>query len=569
MNFVLFVVFLVVWGVFNLLRFDLIYGIDPWEHLRVSAGIAHGGSLDFSEYEGYLGLHVIGAEAMLLSGCDPFFVAYYFPLFSVVASGLVAFQLSHKFLRDVEFSALTVLLMYVVPYGFFSGQGQFWPTGLAVLLGLSALSQLVGAYESPDRFLPREAYFLLIQLVSMSLVHEVVSLFYLVLFTLVWLSFFLRGVRDIHLTVAVLGSVAFHFLYSSFFPSALSWKIFGVVLGYPWYLLVAVGVGLAFVGFFVVKAVWTRLGYEGTPFYDELAGGGLKREKTRNEKLIPFVLLVPVLLVPVMLFIVIPYLANWLFLSALNLVLPTLFMLEGLIITAIGIEKLYKTGPRGKILFLWAVLFGLVFLSFLIADAVLQAFPWWPRAMLLSAPILSIGVTGYMYRNSLRGAYREKKVARVLLVFYFAFATVGGLQYESNILVWTSKGEDESARWMAARLPDGVTLVGGIRWHYNLDYYSGKRFDTGQYRFSYYLFPENQTLENGTFGPRNLAHARNSSGMYLLLDDSDKIIGVFSIDAVSFGKMTDADFAAYAEIREFNRVYSGPKGVQLYQLVEL
>lgn len=561
-NTLLFFLFVLCWSVFNIVRFDLLYGDDPWVHLRISTEIVHAGRLDFTEYDGYLGLHAIGATLVIFANCTPLLVAYYFPLYCVLYAGFLGQRLAQKFFSNLDMSLLTTVVLLVVPLGYLLTLGQFWPTAIAIILGLTSLYWLVEILESGRA--PTALYVLIgAQMAFAEITHGLTTAFYLFILAVIWLFYFIDGFRDGKLMAVMLFCIVFCVVFDAIFPSSAVTRILVAVRDWtPAFLVVitlilgGLGVGLVVVLHkFLERPISNPApGSPKVPPFSETQSRALR-----------ITLLTVSIVFPLIIFLVIPRVTSFILPAGEFLFLSIVVISYLFVFAAFGVFQFKNQPHKGKILALWALWWGVAFLVIFVLDFFFIHSHFWIRGMVMTAPAISISAGSLLYVMYRTKKLDGRKVQAFVLVFV-SLACVGGLMYETRVVDSKNIAENQAARWLGGHLPANHTLLTGFRWKYIVDYHAGGQLDVSLSGL-YYLHPQNHTLEDGQLVFSDFARERNTRSVYLLLEDTQREYGVIALDAVNYGVLTRQEIEYYLTSLDFNRVFSGARGIQVYQFI--
>ncbi|MCK4287297.1 MAG: hypothetical protein KAX18_13895, partial [Candidatus Lokiarchaeota archaeon] len=205
-NSVLLIIFLFLVCILGIFGTSIFIGTDPWMHISIIKFITDINYLPVSDYFGTFGFHIFGAVIHFFSGLDIFLIPKFFVFYTFSISSLITYILLKRIFRKKNLAILGIFILNISSLGFLNMMYQFWPSSLALILGLTLFFLLYIRLQSftqekepnynkifSNMFF---SYLLFIVIfISCLLIHSLIAIILLASYLWVYLIYFVKSYR--------------------------------------------------------------------------------------------------------------------------------------------------------------------------------------------------------------------------------------------------------------------------------------------------------------------------------------------------------------------------------------
>ena len=564
LNGFLLIIFIFLFCLLNIVRYDYFFGTDPWIHVVIIKMITEINYLPLNEYYGTVGFHIFGSVIQFFSSVDVLLIPRYFVLYSFTVSALVMYILLKRIFKNNNYANFGVFILTFSSLGFSYTMIQFWPTSIATIFGTFIFFFL---YVRLQNFIDVDrpsikkvfsniiiSYILLTMFfISALLTHSLTTVILLVSYLFVWFIYFLKDhIRGFDFILLVFFMSIFYIFYNFTLISGHFWLFSDFSI--PWYIFVGVGI----VGGILIWRLQNSILYTKGRFSHTIKGGEYKYYKTIEDKII----------IPLIFILIFSSMAIY-FISILygfNLNLTTVFVgFEYLIFPAFGVWGLilYQKKTRGKSLFIWGILLALIILALLFFVGSHLYFYFLNRVIYISAPIIVIGFISYIYKlNKLKSFNSFKYCFIVLFIIGFSILAEYNYQYTTLDDYQTEEREVSVVQWYSENANQKNAIISEFGWEFLFMYYEypynnkNETLRTNDIMFFLRFMddmcdPDNHYDDNGENVLQSLKKQYGSE-LFLLLSDF-----YFSeIDANVFRRLSEEEVERYYQMDYMNKICS-------------
>ncbi|MFW9941570.1 MAG: hypothetical protein ACFFFT_11060 [Candidatus Thorarchaeota archaeon] len=566
LNSLLLIAFISLICIFNITKFSIFPGTDPWLHILNSRIITEENILPLKGYHGTMGISIFGAVINFFSGINHLLIPKYFIIYTFFLSAILFYSISVRIFKRKNLAIFSVFIIEFSSLGFSNMMLQYWPSGSALIKCLAIFLILYIRLEKFIQFKrPTKSeiltnillfYFLTTLIfISAVLTHIITSIIFLFSFLWLYLIYFLndrrRGIDFIFLC-----GLAGIFMILNYFGIGSGHYWFFIPFNLSWYYLLLIGAAGCIAGGILLWKIQKSISFTKGRFKSTITGRTNKYFKKIEDKIIIPIIL-SILIVSTISLLIVDLI--WIDLTVADMfyvteiILLSLFAIWGLIV--------YQKKPRGKLLFIWGIgLFLLLGVGFIFNILILSNMIW-QRILYLIPPIIVIGFISYIYkiiRLKRIGTFRMKFI--ILLVIIFSLLTT--YFYESvSFEVFTLKRRDTSPiQWYSNHTSNKNVLITEFGWGNVFKYYYFNNSNgTLAYEGNFYnlkheldLFhPDNHFYENGTNILKQIKEDYNTD-VYIIFSDTYIINKGFEL----FGKLSQDELEEYYNLDYLNKICS-------------
>lgn len=563
-------IFLLLICVFSFIRYDFFYGTDPWYHLYITKLITENHFLAFTEYLGAMGIHIFGATIYFFSNIELILLPRYFVFYTYPLSGLILYNLFMKVFKNKNLAIFGVFFIESTLLGFYEMMLLYWPTSLAVILGLQMFSLLYSRLknfvkpEKPDKkkilsnFL--FTYVLIVFLFLASLVtHSLITTFFLISYFWVFLIYFVKDFRRgfDFLLVCILTGI-FLIFYSLNLSVGHINKIISSLMIVPWYYILFTLIFVILGGTFLIRWIKNQIKFAKISLTSFYSGKKRKNHKEAKRKTLLIINLIILTLQTLFFLLGIIFWFNYenlITIAPINIVIIISCSLYGMFY--------FKKKPKGMILAIWGVSFGILLLIGIISEVSLRRFELMGRIFNLTSIFITLGLLSYIYlaiiKNSIK-TVRFKTFILSLVVFSLSFNF-------SQIFVLNDYLHIDRQEWILMRsymtyTSDKNVIILEFGWSNVFIFYEFPYEENNHSLIDVNLnifilatreniFPENHIDENGTNILKELKEEYNTD-VCLIISEFFPLFGSLDMNAY----LTKEDYEAYYNLDYLNRIFS-------------
>ncbi len=445
------IIFILLVCLLNLARNPYFFGTDPWYHLTIIKKITEMHYLPLLDYHNELGFHVFGAVIQFFSGVDYLYIPRYFVFFTYFISALILYNILMLIFKNQNLSILGVFILEFSMLGFSYMMLQFWPSGLAFIIGLEIFFLFYSRLQNfillrpPDKqqmvTSMKFSYSLIIFLfISSAFTHAITTIILLLPLVSTYLVYFLKSYRrgiDFILLILLLGI----YLILTFAGLGYGHYYFIQPFNLPWYLFIPVGAGGAWIIWrFKKSLLFTKGRYK----------KAIMGEQSTFIKKIEDKFIIPIITVILITIIIAFLIANILI---LNLDISFFFLIFDIFaffsFSFWGLA-IFQKKPRGKPITMWALSINFIFLGVFFVDLLTVNEKVWTRVLYLGSVAIIIGFLSYIYKLKKTG-YIHRMKYKVLLLFIIFFSISATAYYDHvGISNFSMKHREvHSFQWLA------------------------------------------------------------------------------------------------------------------------
>jgi len=446
---------------------------------------------------------------------------------------------------------------------------QYWPSGLTYIQGLTIFLllfirlQVFIKEDPPDRRTIFSGMFktyipVILILISALITHSLMAFIILISFVWIYLIYFCINVRRGFDFFLLLGLMGIFLLFYSLDISTGHLNVFSRVSSLPiQYIFSGLIAGTSVL---VLYLLYTRKNFKFTKGRYKLIIFGKKK---RLYKTIEDRFFIPILIVLVVIFTITFFIANFLLFNLNSYFIFVGFELVLFIIIGFWGFAVFRYKPKGKVLWLWAIVLVLLILAGMIFDAYTTTLNFYTRIFYITSVVIVIGFISYFQKLIKLGGRNETKSAILvsLIVVFSLFASIIDINVSREIYT-LKKREISTIQWYSTYSSEVSTVVGQNGWEHVFVYYNYP-FDNLSYDLSFkeihnfipanddLMHPDNHVLSNGTNLLSKMKKKTNMN-IYLLLPDNY----LLSSGSSFFGQLTPEEIEHYYNLNYLNRIFS-------------
>ncbi len=569
-NFLLFIVFLVLFAFFSISRYPLLFGTDPWFHLILTNEIIETGKIPFESYRGLNGLHLMGAVIHFFSGYPTIEIVRYFPIINYIISGLIGLIVFKKIFKNNQIGILSSLLLLVAPYHYDEAQSQYSPTALCLSIFLFMMFFYIERIKNFKFEIKQSVIsyiFIGIGFFALIFISDISAILFLGLF--IFISFFFT-ILDKKKFID-LGFFTFLFLiyvvYNIIGFQTIIVESFLVDLSLPIYLFPILGViGISLI-ILISKYSSEPKGKFKSWLNVEPNASILKKVSLIYLKPILIILII-ILPIIISILITISFTISYDFVYIFTyIVIPITVIVASMILSVFGVIIYRKKHLDGTLIYLWTYYSVLILAVYFIYDLLFIKYMLWIRMITYSSIGLICAEMAYLFYLYQDKFFKPKTYKKFYLIV-FNLTLISSLLATSNVTQFKKSYEISSAQWFGRHLSKESSFLTGFRWNYILDYYSGEN-QSIYFNEAFLLFPSNQINETGFNNLRQFQQELNEIDLFLLLDDKQIMEGIFGdVIGINLGKLNSTILKEYYNLPYLNRIFTSKnamnQSVQVY-----
>ncbi|MFX1427685.1 MAG: hypothetical protein ACFFBE_14615, partial [Promethearchaeota archaeon] len=568
LNSLLLVCFIFLICIFNIAKFSIFVGTDPWLHILNSRIITEENILPLEGYHGTMGISIFGAVINFFSGLSHTLIPKYFIFYTFFLSAIIFYSISLRIFKRKNLAIFGVFIIEFSSLGFSNMMLQYWPSGSALIKCLALFLLLyirLKNFIKIERPTKGDILFNIVLIyilssvifISAVLTHVITSIIFLFSFLWLYLIYFLRDYKrgmDFVFLVCLMGI----FLILNVFGIGSGHYWFFIPLNFSWYYLILIGGVGCLAGGILLWKIQKSINFTEGRFKSVLKGETDRYFKKIEDKIIiPLIFSILIIIIIVLLIVDM----MWIEIGVVNIfytseiILLSSFSIWGLII--------YQKKPKGKPIFIWATaLFLLLGIGFVFNILILSNMIW-QRILYLIPPVIVIGFVSYIYK-----IIKSKKIGTLKMKSFIyciiTFSLLTTYFYESvSFDVFTLKRRDVSPiQWYSYYTSDKNALITEFGWNNVFKYYNYFHNNTNgtfAYEGNFYnikyeidLFPpKNHFYENGTNILTKLKEDYNTD-VYIIFSDTYIINKGFEL----FGQLSHEELEEYYSLNYLNKICS-------------
>lgn len=570
LNHLLLTIFLVLICVFSFIRYDFFYGTDPWYHLYITKLITENHFLAFTEYLGAMGIHIFGATIYFFSNIELILIPRYFVFYTYLLSGLILYNLFMKVIKNKNLAIFGVFFIESTLLGFYDIMLLYWPSSLAAIIGFQIFSLLYDRLknfvkpEKPDKkeifsnFL--FIYFLVVFLFLAALVtHSLITVFFLISYFWVFLIYFVKDFRRgfDFLLVCILAGI-FLIFYSLNLSVGHINKITSSLMIFPWYYILFALI-FALLGLtFLIRWIKNQIKFTKISLTSLYNGKKHKYHKEAKRKTLLIINLIILTLQTLFFLLGIIFWFNY-----ENLISIAPIHIAIIICCSLYGMYYFKKKPKGMILAIWAVSFGILLLIGIITEVFLRRFELLGRVFNLASVFFTLGFLSYIYLAIIKNTIKTIKFKTFLLsiVVFSLFFNFSQIFVLSDFLQ-IDKQEWKLLRNYMTYTSDKNVIIMEFGWSNVFLFYEFPYEENNQslidVDFEIFIlatreniFPENHIDENGTNILKELKKEYNTD-VCLIISEFFPLFGSLDMNAY----LTKEDYEEYYNLYYLNRIFS-------------
>ncbi|MHA1723728.1 MAG: hypothetical protein ACTSXH_02670 [Promethearchaeota archaeon] len=563
-NSILLIIFIFLICILNLVRNPYFFGTDPWLHILIIKKITEMNYLPLMDYHDELGLHVFCAVIQFFSGVDHLSIPQYFIFYTYFISALVLYNLFMRIFKNQNLAFFGVFLLEFSMLGFSYMMLQFWPSGLAFIIGLEIFSLF---YIRFQRFIqPRrpdwgqigfslKLYYSLILLffTCCTLTHTITSIMLLFPLISTYFVYLLKDYRrgfDFILLIGLFGI----YLVLTFLGLGYGHYYFLQPMRIPWYFVLGAGI---IVGTIIWRFKKSLLFTSGR-FSKAIRGeGSLLFKKIEDKIILP-------LISSILLFVLVIFIIGNILVLNLNISFLFLFFdVFAFFSFSFWGLAVFQKKPRGKPITIWALSINFIFLVVLFIDLMTINEKVWTRVLYLGSVAIIIGFLSYIYKIIKTGSISLMKY-KILLLFIVFFSIPATAYYEHLGIANFSMRQREvhAIQWLSQHTSGKKVLIMEFGhnyvflyydYPYDLDNRSLRNFDL-HYIISHennYFDPVNHVDENGVNQLKKLKEEYGTD-VYVVVDN----FYFLNVGWQVYGQLSNEQLEQYLDLDYLNRIQS-------------
>ena len=566
LNGLLLIIFMILFCIYNIVRFSYFFGTDGWYHVFIIEKIINLKYLPLNEYYGSMGFHIFGAVIQFFSGVDIIAIPRYFVFYTFLLSALIFYNFLMRIFKNQNLAFFGVLLLEISAWGFPHMMIQYWPTSLTVIQCVTIffllyvrLQNFLKLERPTNEIILSNLFFshviIILIFIGALLTHSLIAVIFLLSFLFLYLIYFLKDYRrgiDFILLFALMG--IFLIFYNLGLISEQFW--FLNLSNIPWYVYIAAGVGGAVLIWRLKRSILFTTGR----FKLVIKGKKSSYYKTIEEKI-----LLPISISIIIFLLGLFFIANILL---FDLNISVIFLgFEVLLLVIYGFWGLilFQKKPRGKPLIFWGYGLALIFGGAFILDVLVNEAKISGRIFLLLSPVISLGFVSYIYKVIKLKSIRTHKVKFfVLSVVIFSFfgqfivELIDVDRSEYNL----KEREVSAVRWLSRYSDNKNLIITEFGWDYIFMYYDypfddpNKEFrgrDIHYFRsnMTYLYHPDNHTNEKGVNLLQEIKK-EHGTDVYIILDDTYLSLKGWQ----SHGRLSEKELEEYYNLDYLNKICS-------------
>ncbi|MFX1494549.1 MAG: hypothetical protein ACFFBZ_09735 [Promethearchaeota archaeon] len=517
-----------------------------------------------------MGLHIFGATIYFFSNIELILIPRYFVFYTYLLSGLILYNLFMKVIKNKNLAIFGVLFIESTILGFYDLMLLYWPSSLAAILGLQIFSLLYDRLrnfvkpERPDKkkifsnFL--FTYILIVFLFLAALVtHSLITMIFLISYFWVFLIYFVKDFKRgfDFLLVCILTGI-FLLFYSLNLSVGHVNEIISSLMIVPWYYILFTLI-FAILGLtFLIRWIKNQIKFAKISLTSLYSGTKRKNYKEAKRKTLLIINLIILTIQTLFFLLGIIFWFNYdnlIPLAPINIAIIICCSLYGM--------YYFKKKPKGMILAIWAVSFGILLLIGIISEVFLRRLELLGRIFNLVSVFFTLGLLSYIYLAIIKNSIKTVRFKTFLLsIVVFSLLFNFSQLFVMNDFLQIDKQEWRLLRSYMIYTSDKNVIIMEFGWSNVFLFYEFPYEENNQslidVNFEIFIlatreniFPENHIDENGTNILKELKKEYNTD-VVLIISEFFPLFGSLDMNAY----LTKEDYEAYYNLNYLNRIFS-------------
>ena len=564
----LLIIFLMLNGILNIVRFDSLYGTDAWLHISIIRMISEMNFLPLTEYYGCLGFHIFSSIIHFFSGIDVILIPKYFPFYTILLSALVFYNLLRRIFKNKNLALFGVFLLEFSFIGISVMMYQFWPASLAFIQGIfifyllyKRLLDFVKIKRPTKTIISKDIFFyysiITIIFISATLTHSLTSVIFLILFMSTFFLYFIKDIkRGIDFIFLFLLLIIFIILNQSGVGTRQLWFLEQLTI--YWKELTLLLILLALPLSFLIWRIKNSILFTSGRYKAAIIGQDLNYYKTNKDKFI-----IPIAFIIVVIISTIIFIGNTLIFNVSATILFVVIELFFLLIFGIGGIVLFQKKPKGKIFLIWFLNFALISAAVLIFELIFPSQFYFMRIFYISSPIFVIGCVAYVYKFIIIRKIERQKI-KLFFIIFITFSLFSSYTHEFFTVDEVSLKEQElsTIKWFADNNDKKSVILTEFGFNNIFIYYdypyNNNNYELQSNEIHYFLKhdlnlfpPENHINKTGNNILQELK-MQYKSDVYITLDNQYYLYLEWEV----YGWLTIEQMEKYYSLTYINKIFS-------------
>jgi hypothetical protein len=565
-NSLLLVILLFLVSILGIFGTSIFIGTDPWMHISIIKFITDVNYLPLSDYFGTFGFHIFGAVIHFFSGLDILLIPRFFVFYTFSISSLIAYILLMRIFRNKNLAILGIFVLAFSSLGFLNMMFQFWPSSLALILGMTLffllyirLQPFTQEKEPTKKQIFSNLFFsyvlFAILFISSLLIHSLIAVILLASFIWIYLIYFVKSYRRGSDFILLGICLCIFFIFYFLNISTGHFIVFTRLQSISWYYILF---GIIIIG--ILEGLVLLHYRKSMIFAKGRYSLVIRGEMHKIFKKIEEKFLFPIVFALVITIICIFAIANLLLFNFNFITIFTGF--EILIIWSFAIWGLFifQYKPRGKPLLLWGLALGIILLAGVSFDFISGSFTFFSRIFYLSSILIAIGFVSYFYKLIKTNSIQKLKI-KVFMIFITSFSLLATyLELNSSVEFFSLlRREVSTVQWYSNYTSSQNVIIAEFGWSSIFIYYDYPFQDNNETlpldSVIFFLTASNEYLNpqfhiyNGTNILTGLKIDRGKE-IFLIVSDNYLLVSGFEL----FGQLTDEEIEMYYNLTYLNRI---------------
>lgn len=564
----LLIIFLLLNGILNIVRFDYFYGTDAWLHIAIIRMISEMNFLPLGEYYGNLGFHIFSSTLYFFSDIDIVLIPKFFPFYTILLSALVFYNLLMRIFKNKNLALFGVFLLEFSFIGISVMMYQFWPTSLALIQGIfifyllyKRLLDFVKIKRPTKTIISKDIFFyysiITTIFISATLTHSLTSVIFLILFMSTFFLYFIKDIkRGIDFIFLFLLLIIFIILHQSGLGTRQLWFLEQLTI--YWKELTLLLILLALPLSFLIWRIKNSILFTSGRYKAAIIGQDLSYNKTNKDKFI-----IPIAFIIVVIISTIIFIGNTLIFNVSATILFVVIELFFLLIFGIGGIVLFQKKPKGKIFLIWFLNFALISAAVLIFELIFPSQFYFMRIFYISSPIFVIGCVAYVYKFIIIRKIERQKI-KLFFIIFITFSLFSSYTHEFFTVDEVSLKEQElsTIKWFVDNNDKKSVIITEFGFNNIFIYYdypyNNNNYELQSYEIHYFLkhdlnlFPPDNHLNKTGDNILQELKKQYKSDVYITLDNQYYLYAEWEV----YGRLTNEQIEKYYSLSYLNKIYS-------------
>ncbi|MFX1454498.1 MAG: hypothetical protein ACFFDB_03910 [Promethearchaeota archaeon] len=565
-NSILLIIFMFLVILLSIMETPIFIGTDPWIHISIIKFITDINYLPLNDYFGTFGFHIFGAVIHYFSGMDFILIPKFFVFYTIPISSLVVYVLLMRIFKNKNLAIFGILVLNFSSLGYLNMMFQFWPSSLALILGITLFFLLYVRLKSFTREIEPEfkqisskilfSYLIFILLfISCLLIHSLIAVIFLVSYIWVYLIYFVKNYKR-GFDLLLLGiCLCIFFIFYLLDVSTGHFTIFSKLGSISWYYILFGIVGIGILEGLVLlhyrrKMIFTKGRYTSIIF-----GKSHKIFKRIEDKYLFPMAIILVVVLGLIFSIANSLLFNFNIItvfSAFDILIIWFFAIWGLIIFR------YKT--KGKPLLLWGLALGILLIAGISFDIITGTLSFFSRIFYLSSILIIIGFISYFHKLIKTNSIQKLRFKIFILLFTSFSIMATYLEISSSIEFYSLKQREVSTvQWYTTYDSKQNIIIAEFGWSSIFVYYDypfNENNATNSLNSVIFFYTASNDFFNPTFHVQNgtnlLTDLKKNLGkdVFLILTDNFLLVSGFTL----IGQLNKEEIEMYYNLTYLNRI---------------